>query len=94
MLARFQLAGKTVAVPRTTSASPTLRDALSEVGANVEEVYVYESGMPQDEQVKKLFLEDLQAGKIDAVVFGSALCARNLFQMLSSHVSPRSCGSF
>jgi uroporphyrinogen-III synthase len=89
MLTRFQLAGKTVAVPRTTSASPTLKDALSKVGANVEEVYVYESGIPNDEQVKKRFLEDLQAEKIDAVVFGSALCAKNLFHMLSSHISAK-----
>jgi len=33
--------------------------------------------------VTESFFRDLTAGKIHAVVFGSSLCVKNLFQMLS-----------
>ena len=53
------------------------------MGADVEEIYVYESGLPVDSELKNRFFQDLMSGKIDAIVFGSGLSAKNIFQMLS-----------
>jgi uroporphyrinogen-III synthase len=57
------------------------------MGAQVEEVYVYESGLPVDEKLKEKFFKDLTSGKIDAIVFGSGLSAKNIFKMLSEKAS-------
>jgi uroporphyrinogen-III synthase len=76
------LKGKTIRIPRTSNATPTLTNQLRELGANVEEIYVYESGLPVDEELKSNFFSDLTSGKIDAIVFGSGLSAKNIFKML------------
>lgn len=78
-----QVSGKKIRIPRTSNATPTLTEKLKEMGAYVEEVYVYESGLPMDEKLKEKFYEDLTSGKIDAIVFGSGLSAKNIFKMLS-----------
>ncbi len=80
------LKGKRIRIPRTSNATPTLTDKLREKGADVEEIYVYESGLPVDEKLKAKFYEDLTGGKIDAIVFGSGLSAKNIFKMLSEKV--------
>jgi uroporphyrinogen-III synthase len=77
-----EVEGKKIRIPRTSNATPTLTDKLREMGADVEEIYVYESGLPVDEKLKAKFYEDLTNGKIDAVVFGSGLSAKNIFKML------------
>ncbi len=86
-LQEFDVAGKAVRIPRTTAANPTLKEKLEERGALVQEVYVYESALPADSALKEKFLQDVKGGKIHAIVFGSGLTARNLFQMLSDHIS-------
>ena len=78
-----EVSGKKIRIPRTSNATPTLTEKLKEMGADVEEIYVYESGLPVDEKLKEKFYQDLTAGKIDAVVFGSGLSAKNIFKMLS-----------
>ena len=82
-LAGKEISGKTIRIPRTTGATPTLTEKLREMGAQVEEVYVYESGLPADKELKDKFFQDLTSGKIDAIVFGSGLSAKNIFKMLS-----------
>ena len=57
------------------------------MGADVEEIYVYESGLPADNELKKSFFKDLTPGKIDAIVFGSGLSAKNIFKMLTEKAS-------
>ena len=57
-----ELAGKKIRIPRTSNATPTLTNKLEELGANVEEIYVYESGLPVDEKLKAKFYEDLTSG--------------------------------
>jgi uroporphyrinogen-III synthase len=81
------LSGKRVRIPRTSNATPTLTKKLKEMGADVEEIYVYESGLPLDEKLKEKFYGDLTSGKIDAIVFGSGLSAKNIFKMLSEKAS-------
>ncbi len=78
-----KVAGKTIRIPRTTSATPTLTDQLKAMGADVQEIHVYESGLPVDEGLKAKFFEDLSSGRIDAVLFGSGLSAKNIFKMLT-----------
>ena len=78
-----EVSGKKIRIPRTSNATPTLSDKLREMGADVEEIYVYESGLPVNEKMKEKFFEDLTSGKIDALVFGSGLSAKNIFKMLS-----------
>jgi uroporphyrinogen-III synthase len=75
--------GKVIRIPRTTSATPTLTDQLTAMGADVQEIHVYESGLPVDEALKTKFYEDLKSGQIDAVLFGSGLSAKNIFKMLT-----------
>jgi uroporphyrinogen-III synthase len=75
--------GKTIRIPRTSNAAPTLTNKLREMDADVEEIYVYASGLPVDEVLKDKFYQDLTSGKIDAIVFGSGLSAKNIFKMLS-----------
>jgi len=82
-----EVEGKKIRIPRTSSASPTLTGKLKEMGADVEEIYVYESGLPVDEKLKEKFYQDLTAGKIDAILFGSGLSAKNIFKMLSEKAS-------
>ncbi len=79
--------GKKIRIPRTSNATPVLTDKLRKMGADVEEIYVYESRLPVDEKLKQKFYEDLIAGKIDAIVFGSGLSAKNIFKMLSQKAS-------
>ena len=82
-LQRKDLSGKKIRIPRTSSATPTLTEKLRERGADVGEIYVYESNLPADEGLKTKFYEDLSSGRIDAVVFGSGLSARNIFKFLA-----------
>jgi len=79
--------GKKIRIPRTSNATPTLTDTLKMMGADVEEIYVYESGLPVDEKVIDKFYADLTGGRIDAIVFGSGLSAKNIFKMLTEKAS-------
>jgi uroporphyrinogen-III synthase len=78
-----EIRGKVIRIPRTSNATPTLTEQLKVKGANVEEIYVYASGLPVDEALKIKFYEDLTGGCIDAVLFGSGLSAKNIFKMLT-----------
>jgi uroporphyrinogen-III synthase len=82
--------GKRIWIPRTPAASPKLAEKLGSLGALVQEVYVYESGIPAEKQVTEKFADDLRASKIDAVIFGSSLCVTNFFQMLTGLVPVKS----
>jgi len=82
-LKETNLKGKSIRMPRTSNAPPMLTEALKARGADVEEIYVYESGLPVDEELKTKFFGDLAGGRIDAVLFGSGLSAKNIFKMLT-----------
>lgn len=81
------LHGKKIRIPRTSNATPTLTNALKQLGADVQEIYVYESSLPIDESLKTKFYADLTAGRINAILFGSGLSAKNIFRMLSEKAS-------
>jgi uroporphyrinogen-III synthase len=56
------------------------------LGADVKEIPVYESGLPKEEKCNT-FYEDIAAGRIDAIIFGSGLSAKNTFLALSRKTS-------
>jgi uroporphyrinogen-III synthase len=87
-LQQLDISGKSIRMPRTSGATPTLKEKLGEMGALVQEVYVYDSVLPVDPNLNEKFFQDLTAGKIDAVIFGSALSVKNLFKMLKDQISP------
>src|SRR4030042_2042121 len=86
-LKQLDVSGKTIRIPRTSGATPTLKEKLGERGALVQEVHVYDSVLPGDQNLKEKFFQDLASEKIDAIIFGSASCVKNLFQMLKDHIS-------
>jgi uroporphyrinogen-III synthase len=86
---QYKISGKTIVIPRTSAANPILKEKLAEMGATVREVYVYDSTLPSDIGLKGKFFEDLKSGRVNAVVFGSGLCAKNLFEMLKDLVEPK-----
>jgi uroporphyrinogen-III synthase len=73
--------GKSILIPRTSGANPILAYNLKKLGANVHELYVYESVPPSYLDLNNQFLEDLKKNKIDAIIFGSSLSAKNMFKM-------------
>jgi len=73
---------KTIYIPRTSHATPNLKNSLEALGAIVHELYVYESLVPANKMLNEKFLKDLRQGKINAIIFGSSLSAKNLFKML------------
>lgn len=86
-LEQLNVSGKVVRIPRTSSATPFLKEKLWEMNALIREVYVYESALPTDKKLKDKFFQDLTAEKIDAIIFGSTSCVKNFFQMLEDQIS-------
>ncbi len=81
-LRQLDVSGKSIYIPRTSSATPSLTNKLREMDAKVQEIYVYESLLPVDPKLTVKFLQDLIAGKIHAIIFSSSLGVKNFFQML------------
>lgn len=79
----IDITGKRIRMPRTCNAPPMLGEALKARGADVEEIYIYQSSLPADEELKTKFYNDLTGGCINAVLFGSGLSAKNIFKMLT-----------
>jgi uroporphyrinogen-III synthase len=73
------LAGLRIGIPRSSQADNILGDALRGRGAQVREVTAYISQVPSEKAQIIRFLNDLGAGKVQAVTFTSASTARNLF---------------
>ena len=78
--------GKSIYIPRTSEAPPELAMKLLEMGGRVEEVYVYQSQLPNDRRLSENFIKDLSGGKINAIIFSSSLGVRNFFEMLKDVV--------
>ncbi|WGM88840.1 MAG: uroporphyrinogen-III synthase [Candidatus Bathyarchaeum tardum] len=86
-LKHYEIKNKTVYIPRTKDATPDLAKNLRNLGALVHELYVYESLLPINHDLMQKFVKDLQAGSVNAIIFGSSLSAKNLFKMLSDTIS-------
>lgn len=86
-LRQHGVSGKSIYIPRTRGATPDLAKSLRAMGGKVKEVYVYESMLPSNKDLKERFLRDLVEGKIDTIIYGSSLSAKNLFKMLRELIS-------
>jgi uroporphyrinogen-III synthase len=86
-LRQSDIFGKSIYIPRTSSATPSLANRLKEMGVNVQEIYVYKSLLPIDQKLTGKFFQDLIKGKIHAIIFSSSLGVKNFFQMLKECVS-------
>ncbi len=86
-LQKIGVTGKTIAIPRVKGASQDLKIKLEELGGKVKEIYVYEQQTSKNACRVNKFIEDLDAGKIDAIVFGSSQSVRNIFQILTDAIS-------
>ncbi len=86
-LKQVGIASKSIWIPRTRGVTPDLAKSLGAMGGKVKEVYVYESMLPNNKDLKERFLQDLIDGKIDAIIYGSSLSAKNLFKMLRELIS-------
>jgi uroporphyrinogen-III synthase len=82
LLQERNIANKKIRIPRANNGRPLLSKRLHELGADVKEIPVYESGLPKEEKCYS-FYEDIAAGRIDAIIFGSGLSAKNTFLALS-----------
>jgi uroporphyrinogen-III synthase len=86
LLQERNIANKKIWIPRANNGRSLLNKRLSELGADVKEIPVYESGLPKEEKCNT-FYEDIAAGRIDAIIFGSGLSAKNTFLALSRKTS-------
>ncbi len=85
-LARHTLRGQHVLLPRAVGARPVLVEGLEAMGAQVDELKLYEAVVPQDPNAEGL--RRLYDGEVDIVTFASSSAVRNLVQMLRGDVEP------
>jgi uroporphyrinogen-III synthase len=77
-LESIEVNGTRVLVQRYGAANRPLREALEKRGAVVGEIATYRWAVPADTRPVVALLEALQAGRVHAVVFTSAVQVRNL----------------
>lgn len=77
------LAGRRVLLPRAEIARKVLPDSLRDMGASVDEVPVYSTVAEAPENLDEV-LEELRAGRVDAVTFTSSSTVDNFVGMLGS----------
>jgi uroporphyrinogen-III synthase len=77
-VAAIPLHGARVLVQRYGAANPELRQGLETRGARVEEIATYRWALPRDVQPLRELLAALDEGRVDAVVFTSAVQIQNL----------------
>ena len=81
------LTGKRVLLARSSSADNSLGRELAKNGAIVEAVNLYDSVIPSDATSFQRFVDLVQRGDIQAILFTSSLSASNLFLMSKNYVS-------
>lgn len=75
------ITGKTIGIPRTSSARAVLPEGLEELGNEVMLAEAYKSLFPMDEDSVKELIEKIENRKIDAITFTSPLTVRNFFEI-------------
>jgi uroporphyrinogen-III synthase len=80
-LADVAVAGAAILVQRYGETNQTLTTALTARGATVQEIATYRWSLPADTEPLARLLQALQGGRVDAVVFTSAVQIHNLYSM-------------
>ncbi len=78
---------KMIFIPRTSEAPPELAEQLRRMGNHVDEIYVYQSQLPHNRQLTEKFVKDLKKKRVNAILFTSALGAKNFFEILKQILS-------
>lgn len=78
---------KTIFIPRTSEAPPELAEQLRRMGNHVDEIYVYQSQLPHNRPLTAKFIKDLKNKRVNAILFTSALGAKNFFEILKQILS-------
>ncbi|MCR5582909.1 MAG: uroporphyrinogen-III C-methyltransferase [Eggerthellaceae bacterium] len=81
------LSAASILIPRASAARDVLPASLSEAGATVRVVPVYDTVMPHDEEAGDL-VERLRSGEVSAVTFTSSSTARNFASMVRDACEP------
>jgi len=84
-IADIDLAGRDVFVQRYGAANQELRASLQARGARVHELATYRWSLPADTRPLEALLRALAAGRVDAVVFTSAVQVENLLRVAAHH---------
>jgi len=85
LLGEHDLSRRRVLVPRADIARPELVASLRAQGAEVEEIPLYRTQVP--EHPDPAVLARIRAGELDVVTFASSSAARNLAKMLGDDIS-------
>jgi uroporphyrinogen III methyltransferase/synthase len=79
--------GKRVLLARSSSADGSLARELVKNGALVETLNLYDSVIPSDTTSFKRFMDRIQRGDVQAILFTSSLSASNLFAMSKNYTT-------
>ncbi|MBE6499472.1 MAG: uroporphyrinogen-III synthase [Methanobrevibacter thaueri] len=75
------ITGKTIGIPRTTSARPVLPEELEKLGNKVILAEAYKSLFPMDEKAVTELIGKIENKEIDAITFTSPLTVENFFKI-------------
>lgn len=75
------ITNKTIGIPRTASARPTLPEGLEKLGNTVILAEAYKSLFPMDEGKVKELISKIENNEIDAITFTSPLTVENFFKI-------------
>ncbi len=77
--AKKKITKKTIGIPRTASARPTLPEGLEKLGNKVILAEAYKSLFPMDDEKVKQLIAKIENKEIDAITFTSPLTVENFF---------------
>jgi uroporphyrinogen-III synthase len=80
-MAGLAVEGEWVGLVHYGERNEALIEALRSRGARLEELQVYEWTMPENVEPLRVMVQEIVAGRIDAVAFTSQIQARHLFQV-------------
>ena len=75
------ITGRTIGIPRTASARPTLPEGLEKLGNKVVLAEAYKSLFPMDEKKVEELIGKIENNQIDAITFTSPLTVENFFEI-------------
>ena len=78
---KLNIKHKTIGIPRTASARPTLPEGLKKLDNNVIIAEAYKSLFPMDEKSVKDLIAKIESSQIDAITFTSPLTVHNFFKI-------------
>jgi uroporphyrinogen-III synthase len=82
MLSKMEVSGKKIIIPRSSAAGEFIAEALTELGMEVDEVFLYEARTSPITGAWNEFSKLLLQKRIDAVIFTSASNVKSFFEIM------------